>query len=335
MADEKKITTPEEAVKFINKEYKSNGLLIGKQEEDVPKEYFSTGILSLDLILGKGGIGSGTIMEIYGPEGSGKSTVALFILSEIQRKGYTVGYLDVERAMDDDLARAYGVDWDNVIRLNPEVADDDSGEAILAKVEMLIASKQIKALVVDSVTALTPRAIIEGGYDEAHMGVQARMMSKALSKLVHIVAANDVILIFINQLRMKIGMMFGNPETTTGGNSLKFYAKYRLDVRRKEYIKDGDNIIGASTKVYVKKNKLAAPFRECYFDLIYGKGIDKYNELSNVALALGLITRSGAWFSYNDEQIGQGSKSVVEKLRTDEVFYKTIEEAVKNNKGSV
>ena len=314
-------------IKAVSKEYGEDAITYLTGEHTKPQEVISTGLISLDLAVGNGGLATGSVVEIYGPESTGKTTLALFMIAEAQRLGYSCAFIDMEHAIDTNLAKAYGVNTEKLLFCQP-----DSGEEALGKVEMLVESGKVKIIVVDSVDALVPRSVLEGDFEDSNMGKQAKMMSQAMRKLSPTVAKIGCILIFINQIRMKIGVMYGNPETTSGGNALKFYASYRLDVRRKESIKDKEVVIGAETCVKVKKNKKAPPFRECVFSLLYGKGIDKFNELANVALALGLIAKSGAWMSYNGEQIGQGSKSVVEKLRSDEVFYKTIEEAVKNNK---
>ena len=314
-------------IKDIDKQYgeDSMGYLTG--EHTKPQEVISTGLISLDLAVGNGGIATGSVMEIYGPESAGKTTLALFMIAEAQRLGHSAAFIDMEHAIDTNLAKAYGVDTEKLLFCQP-----DSGEEALGKVEMLIDSGKVKIIVVDSVDALVPRSVLEGDFEDSNMGKQAKMMSQAMRKLSPMVAKKGCILVFINQIRMKIGIMFGSPETTSGGNALKFYASYRLDVRRKEPIKNGDIVIGAETTVKVKKNKKSSPFREATFSLLYGKGVDREQELANVALALGLITKSGAWMSYNGEQIGQGSKSVVEKLRVDPEFYKTIEKVVKENK---
>lgn len=327
------MTEPNElkdVIKAINKEYGNDNMSFLEGEHTKPKEILSTGIPSLDLAVGNGGLATGTIVEIFGPESGGKTTLALHMVANAQQMGFGAAYLDMEHSLDPDLAKAYGVGNTSLIFDQP-----DTGEEALGKAEMLINSGKVKIVVIDSVDALVPRAVLEGDFEDANMGKLAKLMSGACRKLVSLVSDKQAILVFINQIRMKIGVMYGNPETTSGGNALKFYASYRLDVRRKEPIKEKDVVIGAETCVKVKKNKKAPPFRECVFSLLYGKGVDKYTELANVALALGLIDKSGAWFFYGEDQIGQGSKSVVEKLRNDPEFYKTIEEAVKNNKGTV
>lgn len=318
----------DDVIKAVDKEYGDDAIGYLTGEHTRPQEVISTGLISLDLAVGNGGFATGTVVEIYGPESAGKTTLALFVIAEAQKNGFSCAFVDMEHAIDTNLAKAYGVDTEKLLFCQP-----DNGEEALGKVEMLVESGKIKVIVVDSVDALVPRSVLEGDFEDSNMGKQAKMMSQAMRKLSPMVAKKNVILIFINQIRMKIGIMFGSPETTSGGNALKFYASYRLDVRRKEPIKNGEVVVGAETCVKVKKNKKSSPFREATFSLLYGKGVDRYNELASVALALGLLRKSGAWFFYGDDQIGQGSKSVVEKLRTDEEFYKVIEEAVKNNKG--
>lgn len=317
-------------IQLVNKEYKSEdaiNYLTG--EHSKPKEVISTGLISLDLALGNGGLATGSVVEIFGPESSGKTTLSLFIIAEAQRLGHNCAFIDMEHAIDPNLAKAYGVDTDKVLFCQP-----DSGEEALGKVELLIDSGKVKVIVVDSVDALVPRSVIEGDFEDSNMGKQAKMMSQAMRKLSPMTAKNDVLLIFINQIRMKIGVMYGNPETTSGGNALKFYASYRLDVRSKEKIKDKDLIIGAETCIKVKKNKKAPPFRECLFTLIYGKGIDKEVELTNVALQLGIIDKKGAWMFLESTQIGQGKNSIIDLCKSDIDFNNKLTEMVYKNLGN-
>ena len=264
-------------------------------------EAIPTGALALDAALGIGGVPRGRIVEIYGPESSGKTTLSLEILAEAQAMGGVVAFIDAEHALDPTYAARIGVDIDEVL-----ISQPDTGEQALEIVDMLVRSGAIDAIVVDSVAALTPRAEIEGEMGDSFVGLQARMMSQALRKLAGAVAKTNCIVIFINQLRMKIGVMYGNPETTTGGNALKFYASVRLDVRKIEAIKNGTTLIGNRTRVKVIKNKVAPPFREAIFDIMYGEGISKYGELLDIAVEMELVNKSGSWFSVGDERIGQG-----------------------------
>jgi len=291
-----------------------------------PNEIIPTGLISLDLAVGNGGLATGSIMEVYGPESSGKTTMALFIMAEAQKLGHNVAFIDMEHALDRDLAEAYGIDTKKVLFKQP-----DCGEEALGIVEMLVESGKVKVIVVDSVDALVPRSVLEGDFQDSNMGKQAKMMSQAMRKLSPAVEKNKVLLIFINQIRMKIGVMFGSPETTSGGNALKFYSKYRLDVRSRDKIKEGDVIVGSKINVKVKKNKKAPPFREAMFSLIYGKGFDKYQELADTAKALGLVTMSGAWAYLGEEKVGQGIKSVVVKCKEDGEFYNRLTEMVYKN----
>ena len=260
-----------------------------------------TGSLALDAALGIGGLPRGRIIEIYGPESSGKTTLALHVLAEAQKRGCEFAFVDAEHSLYPTYAAAIGVDIDSML-----VSQPDTGEQALDITEALVRSGALDVVVVDSVAALTPRAEIEGEMGDAFVGLQARLMSQALRKLAGTVAKTNCIVIFINQLRMKIGVMYGNPETTTGGNALKFYSSVRLDVRKVEAIKDGSNIIGNRTRVKVIKNKVAPPFREAMFDIMYGEGISRYGELLDIAVSMELVNKSGSWFSIGDERIGQG-----------------------------
>jgi len=318
-----------DVIRGINKAYGTKeeaGITYLDGEHYKPKEIIPTGLISLDLAVGNGGLATGSIMEIYGPESSGKTTMALFILAEAQKLGHNVAFIDMEHALDKDLAKAYGIDVKKVLFKQP-----DCGEEALGIVEMLVESGKVKAIVVDSVDSLVPRSVLEGDFQDSNMGKQAKMMSQAMRKLSPAVEKNGVLLIFINQIRMKIGVMFGSPETTSGGNALKFYSKYRLDVRSRDKIKEGDLIVGAKINVKVKKNKKAPPFREAMFTLIYGKGFDKYQELADTAKALGLVTMSGAWVFMGEEKIGQGIKSLVAKCKEDKELYDKLAETVYNN----
>jgi recombination protein RecA len=294
------------AVQAIEKQFGKGSIMrLGEGEslvQDVP--VVPTGCLSLDLALGIGGYPRGRIMEIYGPESSGKTTLTLHAIAECQRQGGTAAFVDAEHALDVNYARKLGVKTDDLL-----ISQPDTGEQALEIADMLVRSGSVDLLIVDSVAALVPRAEIEGEMGDAHMGLQARLMSQALRKLTGTINRSKTLVIFINQIRMKIGVMFGNPETTTGGNALKFYASLRLDIRRIGAIKDGENVIGNRTRVKVVKNKLAPPFKEVEFDILYGEGISKEGDLLDLASNLNVIEKSGTWYSYKDERIGQGRDS--------------------------
>ena len=289
-------------------------------------EAIPTGSLALDAALGIGGVPKGRIIEIYGPESSGKTTLALHILAECQKAGGEVAFVDAEHALDPVYAAALGVDIDNLL-----VSQPDTGEQALEITDALVRSGAVDAVVVDSVAALTPRAEIEGEMGDTFVGLQARLMSQALRKLAGTISKTNCVVIFINQLRMKIGVMYGNPETTTGGNALKFYASVRLDVRRTESIKEGGNVIGNKTRVKVVKNKVAPPFREAYFDIMYGQGISKWGELVDLAVEMDIVQKSGSWFSMGDERIGQGKDSVKTFLQANPDIAESVEAKVREN----
>ena len=289
-------------------------------------EAIPTGSLALDAALGIGGVPKGRIIEIYGPESSGKTTLALHILAEAQKRGGEVAFVDAEHALDPVYAAALGVDTDNLL-----VSQPDTGEQALEITDALVRSGAIDAVVVDSVAALVPKQEIEGEMGDTFVGLQARLMSQALRKLAGTIAKTNCVVIFINQLRMKIGVMYGNPETTTGGNALKFYSSVRLDVRRVEAIKEGGNVIGNKTRVKVVKNKVAPPFREAVFEIMYGQGISKWGELVDLAVQMDIVQKSGSWFSMGDERIGQGANSVKEYLIANPEIAEKVEAEVREN----
>lgn len=267
-------------------------------------EAISTGSLSLDIALGIGGLPKGRIVEIYGPESSGKTTLTLQVIAECQKKGGTAAFIDAEHALDTGYAKRLGVNIDDLL-----ISQPDTGEQALEIADMLVRSSAIDIIIIDSVAALTPKAEIEGEMGDQHMGLQARLMSQALRKLTANIKRSNTLVIFINQIRMKIGVMFGNPETTTGGNALKFYASVRLDIRRIGSVKDGDEIVGSETRVKVVKNKVAPPFKQAEFDILYNQGISRESEIINLGVAQSLVEKSGAWFSYQGQRIGQGKEN--------------------------
>ena len=289
-------------------------------------EAIPTGSLALDAALGIGGVPKGRIIEIYGPESSGKTTLALHILAEAQKRGGEVAFVDAEHALDPVYAAALGVDIDNLL-----VSQPDTGEQALEITDALVRSGAVDAVVVDSVAALVPKQEIEGEMGDTFVGLQARLMSQALRKLAGTINKTNCVVIFINQLRMKIGVMYGNPETTTGGNALKFYASVRLDVRRIEQIKEGGNVIGNKTRVKVVKNKVAPPFKEAVFDIMYGQGISKWSELIDLAVQMEIIQKSGSWFSIGDDRIGQGKESVKTYLQERPELAEQVEAEVREN----
>ena len=292
-----------------------------KPLEEVP--VVSTGSISLDMALGIGGLPRGRVVEIYGPEASGKTTLALHVVSEIQKAGGVAAFIDAEHALDVFYARKIGVNTDDLL-----ISQPDTGEQALEIVEILVRSSAVDAVVIDSVAALVPRAEIEGEMGDAHMGLQARLMSQALRKLTATISKSMTTVIFINQIRQKIGIMFGNPETTTGGNALKFYASVRLDIRRIASIKDGQEVIGSRTRVKVVKNKLAPPFREVEFDIIFGEGISKEGDILDLAVDFNIVEKAGTWYSYGDSRIGQGRENAKEFLKSHPDVTKAIEEKI-------
>jgi recombination protein RecA len=301
---------------------------LGAHTAAAPMEAISTGAISIDYALGIGGVPRGRVIEIFGPESSGKTTLALQVIAEAQRKGGLAAFVDAEHALDAVYAKKLGVDVENLL-----VSQPDNGEQALEIVEVLIRSGSVDVVVVDSVAALVPRAEIEGEMGEAQMGLQARLMSQALRKLTGAVSKSKTALIFINQLREKIGVMFGNPETTTGGRALKFYASVRIDIRRIGAIKDGETVVGGRTRVKVVKNKLAPPFREAEFDVMYGEGVSREGDLIDIAVEHKIIEKSGAWFAYGGERLGQGRENVKNFLKENVDVRSAIDEKVRKALG--
>ena len=314
----------EQALLQIEKQYGKGSIMKMGERVHEKIDVIPTGCLVLDIALGIGGIPRGRVIEIYGPESSGKTTVSLHIIAETQKLGGTAAFIDAEHALDPAYAEKLGVNLDDLL-----VSQPDNGEQALNICEMLVKSGSVDIVVVDSVAALTPKAEIDGEMGDSHVGLQARMMSQALRKLTGVINKSNTTVIFINQLREKVGVMFGSPETTTGGKALKFYASVRLDVRKKDTIKDGTNIIGNRTVIKVVKNKLAPPFKTAEFDIIYGKGISQSGCLVDLALNADIIQKSGSWFSYNDEKIGQGKENVKAYLEEHKEIYDEIMEKVK------
>jgi recombination protein RecA len=312
------------AVAQIEKQFGKGSIMKLGSKEKVAVEVIPTGALSLDMALGIGGIPKGRIIEIYGPESSGKTTLSIHILAEAQKRGEAVAFIDAEHAFDPVYAKNIGLNIDELY-----ISQPDFGEQALEILETLVRSSAFGVIVVDSVAALTPRAEIEGEMGESHMGLQARLMSQALRKITAISGKTGTTIIFLNQLRMKIGVMFGNPEITTGGNALKFYASIRMDIRQREKIVADGNVIGHSRVVKVVKNKMAPPFKEATFDMIYPKGIDKESSILDAAMQLGIVQKAGAWFRYGDQQLAQGKDSTVALLKEDTKLKDNIEKAVR------
>lgn len=332
MADDKdaKVQALKIAIEQIEKQHGKGSIMRLTDGPIVKIDSISTGSISLDAALGIGGIPRGRVIEIFGPESSGKTTICLHIIAEAQKNGGICAFIDAEHALDTGYARKLGVDTASLLLSQPEY-----GEQALEIVETLVRSGALDVIVIDSVAALTPRAEIEGEMGDPSMGVQARLMSQALRKLTAAISKSKTSVIFTNQLRMKIGVMFGNPETTTGGNALKFYASVRLDVRRIEALKDGQNVIGNRTKVKVVKNKVAPPFKEVQFDILYNEGISKLGDLIDVAVEKNIIIKSGSWFSYKDERIGQGRDAVKAFLTANEHLAKQIDTEVREKLGLI
>ena len=309
---------------------KGSIMKLGAAGDKPEAEVISTGSLSLDIALGIGGLPKGRIIEIYGPESSGKTTLALHVIAEAQKKGGTCAFIDAEHALDPSYATKLGVNIGDLL-----VSQPDNGEQALEITDTLVRSGSLDVLVIDSVAALVPRAEIEGEMGDSHMGLQARLMSQALRKLTSTIAKSNTVVIFINQLRMKIGVMFGNPETTTGGNALKFYASIRLDIRRIGAIKEREETVGNQTRVKVVKNKMAPPFRQVEFDIMYGEGVSKTGEILDLGVAAGVVEKSGSWFAYNGEKIGQGRNNAKQYLKDNAKIADEIESKIRGNSGDV
>ncbi len=327
--NKEKLQALEAAIGQIEKAFgKGSVMKLGQSDTMADVEAISTGSLGLDIALGIGGLPRGRIVEIYGPESSGKTTLALHAVAEAQKAGGVCAFVDAEHALDPGYARKLGVDLDELL-----ISQPDSGEQALEIADTLVRSTSVDVVVVDSVAALVPRAELEGEMGDAHVGLQARLMSQALRKLTATIAKSNCMVIFINQIRLKIGVMFGSPETTTGGNALKFYASVRLDIRRIGAIKDKDEVIGNQTRVKIIKNKVAAPFRQAEFDIMYGEGISKTGELIDLGVAANLIEKSGSWFSYKDQRIGQGRENAKHFMTENPEIANEVEHALRQNAG--
>ena len=322
--DENKSKALSAALTQIEKQFGKNTVMRLGENTVQAVEAVSTGSLTLDIALGIGGLPKGRIVEIYGPESSGKTTMTLQAIAECQKSGGTCAFIDAEHALDPQYARKLGVDIDNLL-----VSQPDNGEQALEIADMLVRSGAVDMIVVDSVAALTPKAEIEGEMGDSHMGLHARLMSQALRKMTGNAKRSNCMVIFINQIRMKIGVMFGSPETTTGGNALKFYASVRLDIRRIGQVKEGDEIIGSETRVKVVKNKMAPPFREALFQILYGKGVNHLGELIDLAVQQDVIQKAGAWYSYQGSKIGQGKNNVIRHLEENPQISEEVERIIR------
>ena len=328
--DKDKKKALDRALTQIEKSYgKGSIMVLGDSPQTNDIKAIPTGALTLDIALGIGGLPRGRIVEIYGPESSGKTTLALHSIAEAQKLGGIAAFIDAEHALDVNYAKNLGVDIENLVLSQP-----DTGEQALAITESLVRSNAVDIIIIDSVAALVPRAEIEGDMGDTHVGLLARLMSQALRKLTAIVAKSNCTVVFLNQLRQKIGIMFGNPETTTGGIALKFYSSVRLDVRRKEQIKNGDDVIGNITQVRVVKNKVAPPFKSATFDIMYGTGISKTGTLLDAAVDFGIVDKAGSWYSYKGERLGQGRENVKEFLSNNQDLLNSIETEIRNNLNS-
>ena len=325
MAGDDKLKALDAAIAKLEKDFGKGAVMkLGDAAANVSVETVPTGSLSLDIALGLGGVPKGRIIEIYGPESSGKTTVALHMIAEVQKRGGIAGFIDAEHALDPVYAKNIGVDIDELY-----ISQPDSGDQALEITETLVRSGAMDIIVVDSVAALVPRQEIEGDMGDSHVGLQARLMSQALRKLTPVISKSNCVVIFINQLREKVGVMFGNPETTTGGRALKFYASIRMDVRRTETLKQGGEMVGNRTRIKVVKNKIAPPFKEAEFDIMFGKGISKEGDILDLAAGLDIINKSGAWYAYNGDKIGQGRENAKTYLSTHPEVMEEIETKVR------
>lgn len=326
MAKEDKLKALDAAIAQIEKQYgKGSVMKLGDNSANMNVETVPTGSLSLDIALGLGGLPKGRIIEVYGPESSGKTTVALHCIAEVQKRGGIAGFIDAEHALDPVYARNIGVDIDNLY-----ISQPDCGEQALEITETMVRSGAVDIVVVDSVAALVPKAEIDGDMGDSHVGLQARLMSQALRKLTAVISKSNCIVIFINQLREKVGVMFGNPETTTGGRALKFYSSVRLDVRRTESLKQGGEIVGNHVRVKVVKNKIAPPFREAEFDIMFGQGISREGDVLDLAVNAGIVNKSGAWYAYEGDKIGQGRENAKNYIHENPAFFDMLEAKVRD-----
>ena len=326
MAKEDKLKALDAAIAQIEKQYgKGSVMKLGDNSANMNVETVPTGSLSLDIALGLGGLPKGRIVEVYGPESSGKTTVALHCVAEVQKRGGIAGFIDAEHALDPVYARNIGVDIDNLY-----ISQPDCGEQALEITETMVRSGAVDIVVVDSVAALVPKAEIDGDMGDSHVGLQARLMSQALRKLTAVISKSNCIVIFINQLREKVGVMFGNPETTTGGRALKFYSSVRLDVRRTESLKQAGEIVGNHVRVKVVKNKIAPPFREAEFDIMFGQGISREGDVLDLAVNAGIVNKSGAWYAYEGDKIGQGRENAKTYIHENPAFFDMLEAKVRD-----
>lgn len=331
MSEDKNIKQRKEAaqmaVEQIEKRFGKGSIMKLGETKKVDIDAISTGSISLDIALGIGGIPRGRIIEIFGPESSGKTTLAQHVVAEVQKAGGSAAFIDAEHAMDPEYAKNIGVKLEDLL-----ISQPDTGEQALEIAETLVRSNAVDLVVVDSVAALVPRVEIEGDMGDSYIGLQARLMSQALRKLAGAISKSNCTVIFINQIRMKIGVMFGNPETTPGGNALKFYSSVRLDIRRKEQIKDGDDVIGNRTRVKVVKNKVAAPFKQAEFDIMYNEGISREGDILDLGADLGVIAKSGSWYQYQNEKLGQGREAAKQYLKDNKKLAKEIEKEIRKGK---